>query len=587
MNKAILKKGDRIVRCLDSDDGKLLVIDCVKRTMPYWVDNCCLADYEEVGQEWLLERLRTTLPSIDKLSQDQQKTMHVRYAMISPILASAGDEGERRRKINEASSFYEVSAQTIRHRLCDYLVFQDIAALAPSVKKVKELSEDEKNFRWALNKFFYRSQKLSLRQTYKYLIKEKYMGSDGKILQNCPKFHRFKYFYYKTRNESNFIISRLGRGEYDRNHRPLLGDGVREFCPTIGYGMMDSTTCDIYLVNEAGELIGRPIMTACVDAFSGMCLGYSIGWEGGTGSLKKLMFNVVSDKVEHCRRFGIEISVEDWDCHWIPHKLITDKGTEYVGDNFSQLVDLGVEFINLEPYRPELKPIVERFFGLIQESFKKELINKGVVLKDFGDRGAIDYRKNACLTLGQFEKIVVLCIIHYNCGRAIELPRGFAGLNGHCKDLWNRCLQTQKDNLIEVSGELLRLTLLPRCEGRFKRDGLIVNRLRYRASGFTNDYLKGGVETVAYDPDDVSHVWLLRDGRYHEFALIENYFKGMKVSDAEHLLDGGPGEESRVEELESEIRLSKAIELVAGCAARGKVRVKGVRKNRKKEIVNN
>ena len=74
----------------------------------------------------------------------------------------------------------------------------------------------------------------------------------------------------------------MGRGEYERNYRPLLGEGVREFCPSIGYGMVDSTTCDIYLVDDNGELLGRPIMTACVDAYSSMCLGYSIGFEGGS-----------------------------------------------------------------------------------------------------------------------------------------------------------------------------------------------------------------------------------------------------------------------------------------------------------------
>ena len=104
MNKVILRKGDRMVRCLDSDEGKLLVIDCVKRTMPCWVDSGCFVGYEEVGQERLLELLKARLPSIDNLSQDQQKTMHVRYATISPILANVGDEGERRRKIKEASS---------------------------------------------------------------------------------------------------------------------------------------------------------------------------------------------------------------------------------------------------------------------------------------------------------------------------------------------------------------------------------------------------------------------------------------------------------------------------------------------------
>ena len=46
------------------------------------------------------------------------------------------------------------------------------------------------------------------------------------------------------------------------------------------------------------------------------------------------------------------------------------------------------------------------------------------------------------------------------------------------------------DNLIKVSKEKLRLTLLPRTNGKFRRNGLVVNGLRYRSPGFTNDYLK-------------------------------------------------------------------------------------------------
>lgn len=72
------------------------------------------------------------------------------------------------------------------------------------------------------------------------------MDSKGNILQNSPQFHKLRYFYYKNRSESNFIISRLGRGEYDRNFRPLLGEGIREFCPAVGDGLLDSTTCDIF-----------------------------------------------------------------------------------------------------------------------------------------------------------------------------------------------------------------------------------------------------------------------------------------------------------------------------------------------------
>ena len=582
MSNKLYKNDTQIIRVIHEDVERLLIIDCLKRTMPFWVGASFLNGWCPIDQEQLLETSGLVMPSISDLSQQQLKEMHLRFASISIPLMKLISDDERRVAIQESANRYSVSLQTIRHRLCDYLAFQDIAVLAPAAKRIKELSDDERNFRWALNKYFYNSKKLSLRQAYKYLIRDKYLDSNGNILQNCPKFHRFKYFYYKNRKESNYIISRWGRGEYDRNHRPLLGDSVRDFCPSIGYGMLDSTTCDIYLVNDEGELVGRPILTACVDGYTSMCLGYSIGWEGGINSLRKLMINVVSDKVSWCKRLGIEIQEAEWDCHSMPHKLITDMGSEYAGNVFSQLTDLGVELINLEPYRPELKSLVERFFGLIQESFKKELINKGVVLKDFGDRGAIDYRKNACLTLEQFERVIVLCIIHYNCGRAIELPYGTRGVKEHANCLWNACLEAHRDTLIGVNIETLRLILLPRCGARFKRDGLIVNRLRYRSEGYTDRYLKGGDATVAYDPTNVSNVWLYEDGEFHKFNLIESFFNGMGLEAIEETRPKATSEVEK-EELESEIRLSNQIDLLAKSIGRRPV-VKGLRKARQKEI---
>ena len=583
MHSGIYKKGESIYRCLNVANDKCLIIDCVKRSLPYWADNSFLDEYEEIDEETLLKALGVVLPTISQLNQKQLKIMHFRFGSISPCLVKVVNENERRLLMYRASLDYEVSIQTIRHRLCDYLTFQNITILAPVSRKAKPLSEDEKNFRWALNKYFYNSKKLSLNQTYKFLVRDKYLDLNGKIMQNCPKFHQFRYFYYKTRSESNYIISRLGRGEYDRNFRPLLGDSVRHYFPTIGYGMLDSTICDIFLVNDNGELIGRPIMTACIDAYSTMCLGYSLGWEGGINSLTKLMNNVVANKTEWCKRFGIEIKEEDWNCHWLPHKLITDKGKEYVSNTFSQLADLGIELINLEPYRPELKSMVERFFGLIQASFKKELINKGVVLKDFGDRGAFDYRKNACLTLEQFEKVLILCIIHYNCGRVIDLPYG-VNSKEHAKDLWNTCLNDHRDTLIDVSSDLLRLTLLPRCGARFKRDGLYVNRLRYSAYGFTNQFLKGGDVVVTYDPNNVSHVWLITNGEYTEFNLIESAFSGMTVDDVNVIKDKGIDDEVKRDELESEINLSNQIDLIARSVI-VHPRIKGARKTRRKERV--
>ena len=124
--------------------------------------------------------------------------------------------------------------------------------------------------------------------------------------------------------------------------------------------MLDATVCDIYLINDTGSLVGRPILTACVDTYSGLCCGYSLSWEGGVYSLRGLMLNIIADKVSWCNRFGISIHREDWDCNTLPATFITDMGSEYTSENFEQIAELGVTVVNLPSYRPELKGLIEK-----------------------------------------------------------------------------------------------------------------------------------------------------------------------------------------------------------------------------------
>ena len=105
---------------------------------------------------------------------------------------------------------------------------------------------------------------------YALMLKEKYCNQDGRLIADYPSFDQFRYFYRKTKKMQQYYISRDGIKDYQRNNRPLLGDGVQQFAPVVGMGMLDSTICDIYLVDDGGNLIGRPVMTACVDAFSGL-----------------------------------------------------------------------------------------------------------------------------------------------------------------------------------------------------------------------------------------------------------------------------------------------------------------------------
>ena len=72
-----------------------------------------------------------------------------------------------------------------------------------------------------------------------------------------------------------------------------------------------------------------------------------------------------------------------------------------------------------------------------------------------------------------------------------------------------------------MQGRIL-LLFLPLAFRIFGRTGLNVNKLRYHCDGYTEPYLSGGVVTVAYNPENVTSVWVLEDGAYTEFALIES-----------------------------------------------------------------
>lgn len=588
----LLRLGDNIIRVLEVQENRVLVIDCIKRRMPVWVEAVSLETYLECSDRALFEVTGIAPVGVDTLDAKQRKVMYERYTMIAPVLSFLADDTIRSRLIQAAAVEHGMSKQTIRNYLCLYLAYFNMTILAPKHREdSRELTQDEKNIRWALNKFFYTTAKQSLMTAYTMMLKGKYCDKTGTLVDKYPSFYQFRYFYRKTRKMQNFHISRNGLKHYQRNNRPLTGEGVQQFAPSVGVGMLDATVCDIYLVNEAGGLVGRPILTACVDAYSGLCCGYALSWEGGVYSLRGLMINVIADKVSWCKQFGISVHVDDWPCHALPAVLVTDMGTEFTSETFEQIAELGVKVVNLPSYRPELKGLVEKFFDMVQSSYKKHLKGKGVIEPDFQERGAHDYRKDACLTMDAFEKIIVHCILYYNAQRVVaNFPFTeamiAAGVRPYASCIWNWGISQIGANLIEIGKQELVLTLLPRTAGKFSRYGMKVNQLRYHRDGYTEQYLKGGEVTVAYNPDNVSSVWLIEDGAYLEFTLIESRYCGMDLTRVENLrlTTKAITKDAASDQLQAQIDLARHIEVIAsGVRNTAEIRLKNIRSNRKQE----
>ncbi len=598
MEKNQLIKWDGVIyRVLAVENDAVLLIDCIKKTMPKWFGLDEISGYEVCSEGELREGTGREMEKEEDLKPNQKCVAHERFTVVAGVLPFLDDNGMRATAIRKVAEQKGISVQTVRKYLCQYLVYQDIFALIPKERTVSErgLTRDEKNFRWALNKFYFTRHKNSLRTAYTYMLKEKYCDGEGKLISEYPSYNQFRYFYSKYKTMQNVLISRNGIKDYQRNHRPLLGDGVQEFAPYVGVGMVDATVCDIYLVDTAGNLIGRPVLTILTDSFSnGFVMGYSLTWEGGTYSLRDLMLNVISDKVEWCKKFGIFIEKEQWDSDRMPSVIVSDMGNEYQSQTFSQVTELGVTLINLPALRPELKSIVERSFQLIQGTAKPYLMDHGYVDKDAGKRLSPDYRKGANLTIEDYEKVVIHSILYHNCQRILEdYPYTETMLEAQVQPHANCIFEWGKKqdgcNLISVEPKELILTLLPRVKAKFTRRGLVVQGLRYgsKEKDFTEDYLTGRNAIAAYNPESTDVIYLIENGGFIKFQIIESRFSGKSFEEVKQMMDAQKSiiDKATHENLQGRVDLASHIEKIVGEKAKNDdVNLKEVRKTRKRAV---
>ena len=562
---------DTLLRVLAIKEDKFLVIDCINKRMPFYTSKGALGDMVTVDMNKLLELTKTSSRTLDSLNPIQKKKMYERYSLISPILPFVDDELLRGNRITMVSDKFNVSKQTIRKYLITFLIYQDVVYLAPLYIAQKQgLTPLEETFRCFLNKYFYTSKKMSLKTVYIIMLRDKFMDEKGNLSKDFPKFHCFKYFYYKTRTLTNDICSREGVVQYKKNYRVHLGDYYSYF-NQIGIAQVDSTLLDIYILENG--VAQRPVLSACIDSFTQLCLGYYLGFDRGTSGVIKLFDNVVGDKKEWASKYGIDLDSKMNIHGVIPSVVLSDNGRDYVSDNLSQLTDFGVRMISLAPYRPDEKPIVERFMGIIQNYWKSYLKSMGVVETNFNERGAPNYLKTASITLKTLDEIIARCVIYYNSSRKIEsFPYTFEMMNEKIKpysiDLFNYFYKTDPNKMISVNDKkTLYLTLLPRTTAKFSREGLIFSKkLRYRCveGGYRQEYLIGEQVTVAFDKNNLTIIYLFLKNAYTPFEIIEEKYRGLSLEKIENLTDAKKQYLKEVESscLESQTRLSRDIQSI-------------------------
>ena len=481
--------------------------------------------------------------------------------------------------------------------------------------------ETKRMFRVALNKFYYTKAGNSLNTAYQLMRKEFYAdgyrvdgGFEKPILKpssEVPTFGQFKYFFYKERNLKKEIYSRKGSKEYLQNHRPILGNStVEAYGP--GYYEIDATIADVYLVSRYNRnwIIGRPVVYLCVDKFSRLIAGLYVGLEGPSwnGAMNALA-NTVSNKVEFCKQYDIDISEEQWPVHHLCDTLMADRG-ELEGSLAEPLISsLHIKVKNSSPYRADAKGIVERNFRVINDKVVKPLL-PGAVNPTAG-RGDKNYRLDGVLDLYQMTQILIYSILQHNQSWLNNYNREEMMISDDVEPipikLWNWGIKNRAGLLRSVSEDVVKLNLLPTKKATISEKGIRLFGLFYASESalkerlFEKARIQGSWKVdVSYDPRNLNYIYIRKENgiSFEKCYLIsgQEAHKNKSIEELEFLQEAEMllKKQKEDEQFQSKVDLISEVESIVREAERmtreqqdvtesKAQKLKGIRKNRQIE----
>ena len=394
-------------------------------------------------------------------------------------------------------------------------------------------------FQQCIDKYYYNEKNNSIKEVYTAILRDffsyKYYENDElkyRLFEEdkLPSYGQFYYWFKKYYNQTKDIITRQSVKEFELKNRPILSNSTLE---TMGPGtrfQVDATIADIYLVSklDRDRIIGRPIVYAIIDVFSRMVTGIYVGLEGPswTGAMMALD-NMVADKVEFCKKYGIVIEEYQWPAHHLPQIIIADRG-EFEGYSVEGLINnLGIVIENTPPFRGDLKGIVERNFNTVNTKIKHK--TPGAIMKEYRKRGDRDYRLDATLTLEEFTKIYIRLIIQHNNTIIEKYPMEKDMIAEEIAPipikLWQWGIKNKKGSLRVIDREIMRLNVMPKAKANVSRNGIRFKGLFYSSQKAIKEqwFIKNKIRSVniIYDPRNVNYIYIPDDdGKTYEKCYL-------------------------------------------------------------------
>ena len=270
---------------------------------------------------------------------------------------------------------------------------------------------------------------------------------------------------------------------------------------------IDHTPLDLILLDDELLIpIGRPYLTLLIDVFSGCVLGFHLSYKSPSYvSAAKAITHAIKPKKLDAMSIQLQ---NDWPCFGKFENLVVDNGAEFWSKNLEHACQSAGINIQYNPVRkPWLKPVVERFFKVINQYLIPEF--PGKTFSNILEKEEYNPEKDAIIRFSPFVEEFqhwIVDVYHQDSdSRETHIPikkwqQGY--------DVYPPLTMNEEDEA--------RFTMLMRISDSrtLARNGIKFEELMYDSTALA-DYRKHYPQTketvkklIKVDPDDISKIYV-------------------------------------------------------------------------------
>lgn len=295
------------------------------------------------------------------------------------------------------------------------------------------------------------------------------------------------------------------RGQDSTSTEPIIGKFPKVDYP-LDVVQIDHTLVDVIIVDPIERLpVGRPYVTFAIDIYSRCIAGFTLSLEAPSAvSVGLCLTHIAMDKAHWLKMLEIDAL---WPIHGKPNIIHVDNGSDFHSNALTRgCLQHGIKI----EYRPIGKPhyggIIERVIGTMMK-----LIHTlpGTTFSNIKEKGNYPCENEACLTLGELERWLIIAITKYYHLRV------HTGISQTPLKLYESGLLEMKQHGKKLSyindKKAFLIDFLPIIYRSLRRDGFMLDHITYYSNSlrpFVTNRDKYGKFLIRRDPRDLSRIYV-------------------------------------------------------------------------------